>query len=129
MSFDIASLLPLAPLHWTTIMHYLLILSALVMLFVSTAKSDNGFVITIMGLALVTAASLYLDRLHLQMLYIFLIRIGLATMTMLLAGLGPNDKARQLGLVASLFSLPLLASTFLGCMVTILMDPRLAGWC
>lgn len=129
MSFELSSVLPIAPLHWTSIMHYLLLLGALAMLFVSSGNSSNGFVITIMALALVTAASLYIDRLPLTRLYVFLIRVGLAAMTMLLAGLGPNKFSRQMGLLISLFSLPLLTSTFLGCMVSVLMDPRIASWC
>lgn len=129
MSFEISNFLPLAPLHWTSIVHYLLLLGALAMLFFSESNSSNGFVITIMLLALATAASLYLDRLALPRLFIFLLRVGLAVMTMLQAGMGPNPFTRQMGMFTSFFSIPLLASTFIGCMVPILLDPRLSHWC
>jgi len=126
---DLSAVLPMAPLHWTSIAHYLILVGALVMLFVSGDKSPMSFILVLLIWAVVLGVSLYLNRLPLPGLITFLVRVAILGIPLLMAGLGPNRETRQLGVLTAIIALPLLVSTLMGCWFNFLMDPRLAGWC
>ncbi|GAB4474689.1 MAG: hypothetical protein Kow00124_14920 [Anaerolineae bacterium] len=129
MPQDLSIVLPISPLNWTSIAHYLILVGALVMLLASGDKAPMGFIFILLALALLTAASLYIDRLAVDRLWVFLIRVGVLGIPLILIGLGPTEQTRQVALVISLIAIPIMVSTLLGCRFPILVDPRLAGWC
>ena len=126
---DLAQALPVAPLHWTSIAHYIILLGALTMMMISGDETPMVFIITLLVWALLTAASLYIDRLPLPDLFTFLTRVLILGIPLMLTGLGPNEQTRQIAIFMAIVAVPLLVTTLLGCWFGFLMDPRLAIWC
>lgn len=127
---NFANALPLAPLHWTSILHYLMLLGALVVLFGSGDKAPVLFIIIILILALMIAASLYLNLLRLpDRIFAFLIRIFVMAIPLVIAGMGPNEQTRGFGIALTIPGLVLLGVTIASCLLGPLGDPRLAYWC
>jgi hypothetical protein len=125
-------LIPTAYLHWTSILHYLLIMGTLYMLVTSGDKVPLLYIF-ILGLqAILVASSLYIDRIALVQILVFLIRVAVVAIPTIMAGWSPTENARSAGVVLAILAAPLLALTFLSCTFGLpLADPRIInlGWC
>ncbi len=129
MLAQIQPFLPLAPFNWTSILHYLLLLGAIGLLFAS-GDAPMPFIITMLVLALLIAASLYVNFLPFgDRIFVFLIRIGVFAVPLVLAGMGPNETSRQASIFLTLLAAPLLVITLFGCYLPAFADPRIVYWC
>lgn len=129
MFAQIQTYLPLAPFNWTSILHYLLLIGAIGMLFAS-GDAPMPFIIVMLILALLIAASLYVNFLPFgDRIFVFLIRIGIFAVPLILAGMGPNEASRQAAVFLTLLAAPLLVITLMGCYLPAFADPRIAFWC
>lgn len=122
--------------HWTTIMHYLLLIGTIFLLFASGDDTSMIYLIVVAALAIIIAFSLFISRLPLSTkeigrLTIFLLRVGMMGIPALIAGLGRNDAVRAGGLIMAVgLALPLVAITILTCPLGPgIGDPRLTNWC
>lgn len=133
---ELSQFIPFAPLHWTSIFHYILLLGALYLLL--TSGDDTSvlflFVIAVMGGAI--GASLYADlfglnRMESGRLVVFLLRVVIFAVPALVAGLGTDDTTRMVSLVlAVFFAIPIVAIVFFTCPLGPgIGDPRIIGWC
>lgn len=125
----ISEFLPMAPLHWTSIMHYLVLITAIISLLGSGDDAPMLYILALFAVALLTATSLYLNFLSLPRLFVFLIRVIMLAFPLILAGMGPTESTRQFGILMALVSAPILAITLFGCLLGTLGDPRIALWC
>ena len=129
-NFPIEELIPLFPFHWTTILHYLLLLSAILVLTVSGDQATIFFTIILAIFALLVAADLYSHLLNIDRLFIFLIRIIFFALPIVFAGMADVEEVRQIGIFMAAMALPILVMTFLTCWLgPSIGDPRVFGWC
>ena len=122
-------LLPRYPLHWTTIIHYVLLLSALVILTIASDKAGVFFTILLAIFALTVGANMYSYLLSVPRFFIFLLRVVILGLPLVIAGMGELEEVRAVGFFMGALALPLLVSTFVGCWFPVLNDPRIAYWC
>jgi hypothetical protein len=130
-NFPISVFYPTAPLNWISILHYLILLATVYMLITAGEKTPLLYIM-ILGLqALMAGASLYVDKVSLAALFVFLARVGLVAIPAILAGWSPTENTRAAGVVTAILGAPILAMTFLSCNISILADPRILnmGWC
>jgi len=130
----LSQLQPTAPLHWISILHYILLILSIVLLLTLTDKSSTLFVVIIGAEAFLVAGSLYIDKISLPDLVVFFIRVGMAVIPILLAGLSPKEQNRSAAIAAAIAAAPVLAMTFFSCNPSLprfLVDPRIInlGWC
>ena len=129
-NFPLEELIPLFPLHWTTILHYLLLLGAIIMLTVSGDQASIFFTAVLAIFALLVAADLYSQLLNIDRLFIFLIRIMMLALPIVFAGMAQVEEVRQLGVVMAALAVPIVVMTFLTCWLgPSIGDPRVWGWC
>lgn len=130
-NIPIAEFIPPYPTHWTTIVHYLMLIGTIVMLTVAADESSLWFTLILGAFALLVGADMYLNLLNISSVIILMLRVGMFGVPVVLTGLAPTEKARNIGFVLALLSIPILALTFLNCMIGFppLMDPRIANWC
>jgi hypothetical protein len=128
-NFSPAQLIPPFPLHWTTILHYIVILAAIAMLMTSGDKAPMSFLFVLAALALLAGIDLYSPLLNVSRIFVFLIRFGIFGIPVVLAGLAPTEQARSLGVVTAIIAFPILVVTFITCLLGPLGDPRIAIWC
>ena len=130
-SFPVSSLIPPFTWHWTTILHYLMLLGALSALALAGDESSL-FLTTVLAIfALLVGADLYLPLLSIQRVFIFLIRVAIFGLPIVIAGLAPTEQSRATGVGLAVLSVPLLALTFLTCYIGSdpFIDPRILSWC
>ncbi len=124
-------------LHWTSILHYVMLLVVLYMLISSGDKTPLLYIIVLAGLALCIGADLYADKIAMPQFVVFLIRVIMIAVPILMAGWSPTETARSSGIVAAILAAPGLALVFFTCNLaanaatTPFADPRivLLGWC
>lgn len=121
--------LPTAPLHWTSIIHYIVLILAIFTLVTSGDKASILYILILGALALLTGADLYINRLPIPRLFIFITRVLIVGIPIILAGLSPTEQTRNLSVVTAIFALPILVITFLSCVIPFLADPRIVSWC
>ena len=130
-SFPVSSLIPPFTWHWTTILHYLMLLGALSAL--ALAGDESSLVLTpvLAIFALLVGADLYLPLLSIQRVFIFLIRVAIFGLPIVIAGLAPTEQSRATGVGLAVLSVPLLALTVLTCYIGSdpVIDPRILSWC
>jgi len=128
-SFELASLIPIAPLHWTSILHYVILIGALVILVSSQSDVSLAFIFFLAVLALVTAGDLYSNLIAIPRFVIFTFRVGMVGVPLILSGIAPSDDTRGLAVVLSILGFALFSVVFLTCPVPFLGDPRIVSWC
>lgn len=130
-NIELSQFVPLAPLHWTSILHYLIILGAVLILSMSGEQAPILFLFMLAVLALLTTADLYVNLLGLSELFVFLARVVMFAIPIVIGGMGPSEQSRGLGILVAILALPVLVTTFLTCTIPLLADPRLLGmgWC
>lgn len=130
MPIDIAEYLPFAPLHWTSINHYLVLLAALGVIMTAGPDVSIWFLLSVGVMALSTGFSLYMNYFNLPRLYEFIIRTLIFGLPVVLAGLSKSEQTRGVAVMASILAFPILVMTFATCFLGGLGDPRiLASWC
>lgn len=129
-NIPLTTMIPAYALHWTSILHYLLLLSTLAVLTVSGDQATVLFTLVLASLALITGADLYAQLIKFNRIFIFLIRVYMVGVPIVIAGMAPVEGTRVLGVLMVLFSAPLLGMVFATCAVgTPIGDPRLLTWC
>ena len=68
---DLSDMIPYAPLHWTSIAHYLVLIMALIMLMFSGDKSPVVYLLILAVLALMTGADLYIGKYQIARILVF----------------------------------------------------------
>lgn len=125
----VAELLPTQPLHWTSIIHYIVLFLALFTLVTSGDKASILYILILAALALFTGADLYINRFPMPRLFVFIIRVLILGIPIILAGLSPTEQTRNLSVVTAIFAFPILVMTFFSCWIPFLADPRIVSWC
>jgi hypothetical protein len=129
-TITLAEIIPAYPLHWTTIIHYIMLLGMLVILTFSGEEANLLFTLILALLALLVGADLYATELGLDRLFIFLIRVLLLGIPILIAGMAPRGNTRTIGIVLVVLAAPLLFFTFFTCALPpSIGDPRMLPWC
>jgi hypothetical protein len=127
---DVSQFIPLAPLHWTTILHYILLLGALFMLMASGDDAPIIYLLVLAAMGILLSVDLYMNLFALGRVVIFVIRVCIFAIPALVGGLGPTEETRAAGIgLAAFAALPLLAVTILTCIMGNLGDPRISHWC
>ena len=131
MNIPVNQLIPLSPLHWTSILHYGVLLVTLYMLVTSGDKTPLLYIIILGVEALLVGADLYIDKVAVTGIFIFLIRTVMTAVPIVMAGWSPTETARSAGIVAAILAIPILVLTFFSCNLGALGDPRIfaLGWC
>ncbi|MBN1310906.1 MAG: hypothetical protein JXB30_05745 [Anaerolineae bacterium] len=129
INISTADLMPTAPLHWTSILHYIVLVSALFLLITSGDKASLLHIFILAALALVTGADLYIDRLEMPRLFIFIFRVLILGIPLILTGISPTEQTRSFSVFTAIVAAPILAMTFFSCVVPFLGDPRIMSWC
>ncbi len=122
-------LLPTAPLNWTSILHYIVLFAAIFTLVTSGDKASILYILVLGALALLTGADLYINRLPMPRLFVFITRVLIVGIPIMLAGMSPTEQTRNLSVVTAIFAFPILVMTFFSCWIPILADPRIVSWC
>jgi hypothetical protein len=127
---EVSEFIPMAPLHWTSILHYILLLGALFMLMASGDDAPIIYLIVLAIMGILLGVDLYLNLFHLGQVVIFVVRVCIFAIPALIGGLGPTEETRAAGIgLAAFAGLPLLAVTILTCILGNLGDPRISYWC
>jgi hypothetical protein len=125
----VAQLLPTAPLHWTSILHYLVLALAIFTLVTSGDKASILYILILATLALLAGADLYINRFPMPHVFIFIMRVLILGIPLILAGISPTEQTRSLSVVTALLAFPILVMTFFSCWIPFLGDPRIMSWC
>lgn len=129
-NIPISMLTPPFPLHWTSILHYILLLGTLAVLVTSGDKTSILFIILLGVLALIIGADLYLTRIYMPRIFVFLIRVVMVGLPAILAGMSPSEQTRALSGIMALVASPILVLTFFTCNLgPVFGDPRIINWC
>lgn len=129
-AIQFADLIPLYPLHWTTIIRYVALLIALGILIFAGDEANIMFTLVLAMFAIVIGADLYSPMLHVSRLFIFLIRVLTLALPLVIAGMAPTEGTRGMGFILVAIGIPLLGLMFLTCVFgPTLGDPRVWGWC
>lgn len=124
-----AQLLPTNPLHWTSILHYLVLALAIFSLVTSGDKASILHILILAMLALLTGADLYVDRISIPRLFVFIIRVLIMAIPLIMAGMAPTEQTRNISILTAVFAIPILFITFFSCVIQWLGDPRILSWC
>jgi hypothetical protein len=122
-------LLPSFPLHWTSILHYIVMAIAIFTLVTSGDKASILNILILGALAMFTGADLYIDRISMPRLVIFVVRVLILGIPLIMSGMSPTEQTRNLSIVTAVFAFPILAITFFSCVIPFLGDPRIMSWC
>ncbi len=129
-NLDYSLLIPYYTWHWTTILHYLILLGALAMLFFSGEEVGMVFILAVALLGLLTGLDLYINFVNPLRVIVFFIRVGIFALPIVTAGSAKREDIRVIGAITAFVALPLLALTFLSCVFgPPLADPRILHWC
>ena len=131
MNIPITQLIPLAPLHWTSILHYGVLLVTLYMLVTSGDKTPLLYIIILGVEAMLVGADLYIDKVSVTGIFVFLIRTVMTAIPIIMAGWSPTETARSAGIMGAILAIPILVLTFFSCNLGPFGDPRIfaLGWC
>lgn len=129
-NLDYRLLIPYATWHWTTILHYVVLLGALAMLFFSGEEEGLMFILIVALLGLLTGLDVYINYVNPLRVIVFFIRVGMFALPIVCAGTAKGEDIRVIGGLTAFVAMPLLALTFLSCVLgPPLADPRLWHWC
>lgn len=129
-NISLAMIQPTAPLHWTSIFHYIVLAGMLYILVTSGDKTPLIFIFILGAAALTVGFSLYCDRIQTARIFVFLARVVMTGIPITLAGISPTDNTRNTAIFVAICAAPVLAITFLTCLLGApLGDPRIAWWC
>ena len=129
-NLPIQQLIPPYPLHWTTILHYIILLGAITLLTIGGDKTSLLFTFILAGLAVLTGISLYSTLIQIPRIAIFLIRVGIFGLPVVIAGMSDTDEGRVVGIGLGMLGLVILAVLFVTCWFgTSFGDPRIYQWC
>lgn len=120
---------PYKPLHWTSIIHYLVLLGALYILVASQSNVTIPFLILVSVLAFCTVASLYSANIPgVPELFVFIFRTLMVGLPFTIAGITKQEDLRGVGVILGILASLLFLSMLLVCSPPI-GDPRLYRWC
>jgi hypothetical protein len=127
----LAEFLPLAPLHWVSILHYLVLIGTIAMLMSTGDQTPTLFLFVLAIEGLLTGVSLYANFFSFVLLFIWLARVAIFAIPIVIAGMGPTEATRSMSIFVALMAIPILVSTFITCSIQIAADPRLLvmNWC
>jgi hypothetical protein len=127
----LAEFLPFAPLHWVSILHYLVLIGTIAMLMATGDQTPTLFLFVLVAQGVLTGASLYANFFSIVLLFVWLSRVAIFAIPIVIAGMGPTEATRQLGAFIAVVAAPILVSTFITCSFRLAADPRLLvmGWC
>jgi hypothetical protein len=130
-NISLVALQPTLPLHWTSIMHYLVLLGMAYLLLTSGDKTPLLFIIILGFAALTVGVSLYSDKISIPRLFIFLARVVMTGIPIMLAGMSPTENTRSAAILVAILAAPLLAIAFFTCIFggPPIGDPRIVSWC
>lgn len=120
---SLAQFIPLAPLHYTTILNYLLLLGTIFTLAVAGGDADTplSFIFIMAILSGLIGVNLYINFFPgFPRFFIFLGRVGMFAIPLILTGLSPNEQSRGLGALLAVICFPLF--------VLILANPYMPGF-
>lgn len=127
--FEWAQLIPIAPLHWTTIIHYLILLGAFFILIASQSDVSLVYIFILAGVAIVTGADLYSNLINFPRFVIFMLRVAMVGLPLIIAGIAPAEELRGIAIILGALGFVIFAITFLTCFIPFLADPRIVHWC
>jgi hypothetical protein len=129
-AFDWNMLIPFAPLHWTTIFHYIILLGTLFILVASQSNVGIIYIFFLAALAVVTGADLYSNVIPgLPRFVIFMFRVGMVGIPFIISGLAPVEDLRMVAIILGFLGFVIFSMTFLSCAIPALADPRILSWC
>ena len=129
-AFEFAELIPIYPLHWLTILHYLLLIGAIAVLTTASDQAGLFFTFILAAFALMVALNLYSQLIQIDRLFIFLIRVMMFALPIVIAGMATIEEVRGMGIAMAALAFPILVMTFLTCWFRPpIGDPRVVGWC
>jgi len=123
-NFDLTQLIPQYTWHWTTILHYLLLLGTIVVLTTASDQASLLFTIVLGFLALLIAVDIYANLIHIPRLFLYLGRIVIFGIPVITAGMGGTEATRQVSVGLAILAFPLLVLPFLSAFLGPLGDPR-----
>lgn len=126
---DFRLLIPAYPLHWTTIVHYLLLLGTLMLLLLAGDRASLIYILVLAVEALLIGADLYTHLIAIPRVFTFLNRVVIFGIPVAMTGMAGTEEARTVGGIMAVAALPLLVVTFITCWLGPLGDPRLLAWC
>ncbi len=126
---ELQQFIPLFPLHYTTIINYLLLLGTIVTLGIAGGGADTplSFIFIMAVMAGLIGTNLYLNYFpNIPRFAIFLGRVSLFAIPLMLTGLSPNEQSRGLGVMLAVIGFPLFVLIFVNpYMPAFLVDPRI----
>lgn len=130
-NLPLSQIIPPYPTHWTTILHYSLLLGTIVMLTTAGDRSSLAYTLILGALAVLVGADMYLNLAVLDRFVVFLLRVAIFAIPLILVGMAPDSTTRAVAVVLVLLTIPLIGLTFLTCYFggPPLIDPRIVSWC
>ncbi|MBN1120230.1 MAG: hypothetical protein JXJ17_04075 [Anaerolineae bacterium] len=120
----VSDLIPQYTWHWTTILHYLLLLGTIALLTTASDQASLIFTLVLAALGLLIAVDLYANLIRIPLLILYLIRILIFIIPVITAGMGGNEATRQLSVGVAIIAFPLLVLTFASGFLGPFGDPR-----
>lgn len=125
----VSQFIPLFPLHYTTIINYLLLLGTVFTLAIAGGDADTplSFIFIMAIMAGLIGTNLYINFFPgIPRIAIFLGRVALFAIPVVLTGLSPNQQSRGLGALLAAIGFPLFVLIFVNpYMPPFLVDPRI----
>jgi hypothetical protein len=111
--------------------HYLVLIGTIAMLMSTGDQTPTIFLFVLATQGLLTGASLYANFFPVVLLFVWLARVAIFAIPVVIAGMGPTETTRSLGVFIAIMAAVILVSTFVTCTIDIAGDPRLRliGWC
>ena len=117
--------IPSFPLHWTTIIHYLILVIAIILLTISGDKVGIIYTILLGVVALAVGIDLYFNKIGLLAIVVFFGRLVMVGVPIVIVGMADNEQARALAIVMTALGLVLLVLFFASfCIGPVIGDPR-----
>jgi hypothetical protein len=122
-------LIPPSPLHWTSILHYIILVGALYILITSQSDISLPFIILLTVLAVAAGGSLYAGKIPgIPAFLIFMLRTAVVGIPFTVAGITRQEEVRSVAIVLGVLGVLLFISMLIPC-TPLIGDPRLSGWC
>nr|MBN1229591.1 hypothetical protein [Anaerolineae bacterium] len=129
-NITLEQLIPPYPLHWTTILHYLILIGSVTLLTIAGDRTSLMFVFVLAVLALAVGVDLYAYLIQVPRITIFFIRVIIFGTPLILAGLSGTGGGQTLAIIMAAMGLALLVLVFASCWLgPNFGDPRLFAWC
>lgn len=113
MTFSPEMLIPTAPLHPITILHYLLVLGALGLVIFSGDEGGTMFTALAGGIAFAAVVNIYGRLFGLPGFVLFIVRVLMVMFAVILTGTAPSEKTRSYAIILVLLALPILFVLFI----------------